>query len=251
MTYFNKTAKGEPLKSCSIGITGEKGNVIGLMCINFYVNTPLSEIITRLVPNANETSTTTSFAESFVEDVDENTIIGTFDNSITNAVVTHLMLKEQLYDNVIIAFTGDEERDCIGASQVAKYLSMNNVKPALTIVLDVTSEGWETNSDFTIENNFFNDELGKKVISLSKSISQNFKFVPSDPDDIPHYVDKDHLIPREAWADESWEYDEFNLQCFSFCIPTKGNMHSNNGIYARKKSVEKFEKALLTIANNI
>jgi len=71
MTYFNKTAKGEPLKSCSIAITGEKGNIIGLMCINFYVNTPLSDIVSRLVPNAADTSTSTSFAESFVEDVDE------------------------------------------------------------------------------------------------------------------------------------------------------------------------------------
>jgi predicted transcriptional regulator YheO len=71
MTYFNKTAKCEPLKSCSIAITGEKGNVIGLLCINFYVNTPLSDIITRLVPTAAESSNTSSFAESFVEDVDE------------------------------------------------------------------------------------------------------------------------------------------------------------------------------------
>ena len=29
MTYFNKTSKCEPLKSCSIAITGENGNVIG------------------------------------------------------------------------------------------------------------------------------------------------------------------------------------------------------------------------------
>jgi predicted transcriptional regulator YheO len=70
MTYFNKTPKCEPLKSCSIAITGEKGNIIGLLCLNFYVNTPLSDIITRLVPN-NTSSPNTSYAESFVEDVDE------------------------------------------------------------------------------------------------------------------------------------------------------------------------------------
>jgi len=70
MTYFNKTSKCEPLKSCSIAITGEKGNVIGLLCLNFYVNTPLSDVITRLIPHAEESSST-SYAESFVEDVDE------------------------------------------------------------------------------------------------------------------------------------------------------------------------------------
>ena len=70
MTYFNKTPKCEPLKSCSIAITGEKGNIIGLMCLNFYVNTPLSDVISRLLPNRASTNNT-SYAESFVEDVDE------------------------------------------------------------------------------------------------------------------------------------------------------------------------------------
>ncbi|MGL4790338.1 MAG: helix-turn-helix transcriptional regulator [Anaerotignaceae bacterium] len=70
LSYFNKTAKGEPLKSTSIAIMGEKSNVIGLLCINFYINTPLSEILNNLMPLDNDLPTAT-FAESFVEDVEE------------------------------------------------------------------------------------------------------------------------------------------------------------------------------------
>jgi len=70
LAYFNKTAKGEPLKSTSIAINGEKGNVIGLFCINFYMSTPLSSILACLTPE-NGDYHNNNFAESFVEDVDD------------------------------------------------------------------------------------------------------------------------------------------------------------------------------------
>ncbi|HIW48036.1 MAG TPA: PAS domain-containing protein [Firmicutes bacterium] len=70
MAYFNKTSKGEPLKSTSIAIMGEKGVVIGLLCINFYMTTPLSDLLSSLSPE-NSNFRTPAFTESFVEDVDE------------------------------------------------------------------------------------------------------------------------------------------------------------------------------------
>lgn len=69
-TYFNKTMKGEPLKSTSIAIIGERGNVIGMLCINFYMDTPLSSLLDSLTPNEEEGQGTFSFTENFVEDVD-------------------------------------------------------------------------------------------------------------------------------------------------------------------------------------
>ncbi|MCQ4726668.1 PAS domain-containing protein [Anaerotignum faecicola] len=71
MSYFNRTPKGEDLKSTSIAIMGEKGNVIGLLCINLYMNTPLGSILNNLTPTYEEGKPPKSFAESFVEDVDE------------------------------------------------------------------------------------------------------------------------------------------------------------------------------------
>ena len=70
MSYFNKTMDGIPLKSCSIAIIGEKGYIIGLLCINYYLNTPLSDVLAKFSINSSD-SHNTAFAESFVDDVDE------------------------------------------------------------------------------------------------------------------------------------------------------------------------------------
>ncbi len=70
MSYFNKTMDGIPLKSCSIAIIGEKGYIIGLLCINYYLNTPLADVLAKFSIN-NSDSHNTAFAESFVDDVDE------------------------------------------------------------------------------------------------------------------------------------------------------------------------------------
>lgn len=47
--YSTENAKGEPLKSATIVIPGEKNNPIGVLCINFYLNTSLSEFITSFM----------------------------------------------------------------------------------------------------------------------------------------------------------------------------------------------------------
>ena len=108
------------------------------------------------------------------------------------------------------------------------------------IVLDVTDMGWKDNAYFTVENNFWHDDFGRKIIKLAENSDCNWYFVPSDPNNIPKYVDNKHIIPLEAEEDESWEYDEFNIECFSFCLPVYGNMHSNKGVLARKASLEKY-----------
>lgn len=41
ITYFTRNTKGEPLKSATIAIIGEQERIIGLLCLNYYLNTPL------------------------------------------------------------------------------------------------------------------------------------------------------------------------------------------------------------------
>lgn len=48
IAYYSKNKKSEPMHSTTIAICGEKGRIIGLLCINFYMNTPLSSIISSL-----------------------------------------------------------------------------------------------------------------------------------------------------------------------------------------------------------
>lgn len=47
-TYFNYSHEGVPLKSTTISILGENERIIGLLCINFYLSTPLSAIVESL-----------------------------------------------------------------------------------------------------------------------------------------------------------------------------------------------------------
>lgn len=45
ITYFARNKKGEPLKSATIAVSGENQRIIGLLCINFYLNTPLVDFL--------------------------------------------------------------------------------------------------------------------------------------------------------------------------------------------------------------
>lgn len=70
VSYFNKSKSGEPLKSCTISIKGENDKIIGLLCINFYMNTPLMNVLKSLFPS--ETiSTEGPVPESFTDNIDD------------------------------------------------------------------------------------------------------------------------------------------------------------------------------------
>lgn len=69
ISYHVKNKKGESLKATTIVIKGEDNKIIGLLCINFYLNTPLSEIISNL--NHSSDTVETYATENFVENVDE------------------------------------------------------------------------------------------------------------------------------------------------------------------------------------
>lgn len=60
--YFTKNNNGEPMKSTTITIRGERGRIIGLMCINFYLNTSLSDVLADLSPQAGQSSYVENFA---------------------------------------------------------------------------------------------------------------------------------------------------------------------------------------------
>ena len=47
VTYFTKDKNGEPVKSSTIAIRGEHNKIIGLLCINFFLNAPFLDIISE------------------------------------------------------------------------------------------------------------------------------------------------------------------------------------------------------------
>ncbi|MEG0338532.1 MAG: PAS domain-containing protein, partial [Oscillospiraceae bacterium] len=48
-SYNTRNKKGEPLKASTILIRGDKGKPLALLCMNFYLNTPISDLIFPLV----------------------------------------------------------------------------------------------------------------------------------------------------------------------------------------------------------
>lgn len=50
-TYFSTNSHNELLKSTTIAIRGENNRIIGLVCMNFYMNSPFSEILRSYLPD--------------------------------------------------------------------------------------------------------------------------------------------------------------------------------------------------------
>ncbi len=68
-SYFTTNKNGEPLKSSTIVIYGENHRAIGLLCMNFYLNTPISQVISSLFdPSAAGRS---FLAETFADNTEE------------------------------------------------------------------------------------------------------------------------------------------------------------------------------------
>lgn len=211
---------------------------------NLYAKKPLYQISDPLIIVSSHVDCERNIIKCFTESIGDGILKGTYDNALTNAAILYVMLSCDLPDNVLIAFTGDEEEESGGANDVIDFIKNRKRKVKNIYVLDVTEEGWDKELDFTIENNFWDDDFGEKIISLAEKTDYKWMFVPSNPTDVPYYVDKEYIVWKEADADESWDYDEADIPSFSFCIPTLGEMHSNEGIFAREKSLNNYVKFL-------
>lgn len=170
----------------------------------------------------------------FCEDYSEKYYKGTFDNSLTNACVLKNMLDDSFSHNVIIAFTGDEEEDSNGAKEVFRTLSKWNTNISTAIVLDVTEAGWDEQCSFTVEN-----DLGIDIMKAHKIV------------DILNNYEAKMCFVHDAEADETWEYDEHDIPCFSLCLPTFGDMHSDEGVLARKRDLPEYCKIMEMLANGL
>lgn len=70
--YMNHSKKGIPLRSCTIPITGENDHIIGLICINFYTDIPLSSLLAKFYPETSiKFSSNDTATENFADNTDE------------------------------------------------------------------------------------------------------------------------------------------------------------------------------------
>lgn len=158
---------------------------------------------------------------------------GTFDNSATNVIIINLMLHDQLNDDVVIAFTGDEEIHSGGAIEVMHVLHKAEANLEFGIILDVTEEGWEDEAAFSIENDQrFGILTGYHIIQLLQTAK-----VPC-------------TLVHRAEPDETWDYGKgiedifLPLPCLSLCLPVLGELHGKEGVLIRKASIEPYARLL-------
>lgn len=166
--------------------------------------------------------------------VAETDYTGTFDNSLTNACLVDLMLRNVLPEGVVVAFTGAEEQGAFeGASEVVQFLQADQEHCCLALVLDVTCEGADQGISFTLEN-----DQGIDLFSAHRLV-ERFK-----------HVRERFVLVHESLPDETWAYyPQFYLPTLSLCLPVSGDMHSDSGVSVRKSAVKDYQAALQTVVD--
>ena len=97
ITYYATNAKGEPLKSSTIPIRGEKGRIIGLLCINFYLNTPVSELSTPF-QQENFSSDSTALIQDTVRQTKNQVFLDqTIASSNRNKEIIHRLYQKGIF----------------------------------------------------------------------------------------------------------------------------------------------------------
>jgi len=163
--------------------------------------------------------------------IDSNNVTGALDNTLTNAVAV-LILKELISNNIndieLILTEGEE----IGFIGMKNYLKNNKAKSkgALFVNLDVTNEGYREKMDISIEYDKPSFGIVKKVCNIFKG-------------DNIHYT-------NDRVCDDTDAIINANCHGFSFCIPTKGTIHSYKNS-CRISSIEPYANSLLKLLTNL
>ena len=181
--------------------------------------------------------------------LDGQTLHGTYDNSITNAAIAHLMLMGTLHPQVLVAFTGDEECRSRGADQVIGHLSTGNgpLRPELVVVLDVTEEAYDSHPA-SFENLFADDGSEGAGVFGVKLRDELVSFIASVPG-----IGDSHIVP-DGEADESWKYGGHGLNCVAICLPIRtitGDMHDDEGVQAKLPSLQAYTEIVGCFTNAV
>lgn len=224
----------------------------GSLC-RMYSKKPLSEIGDNVILVSSHVDTVYAITEcSSKLDPGTGWLRGTYDNQSTNAAAVIAMKEMEMPDNVVFAFTGEEETGAMrGAHEAAEMLHGLN-KKIFAIALDVTPDGFDENVLNTIENCVVGGEkalnnVAQAAVYLEPEDNQAFLFVKADSNNIPTEMDKKYLSRTTGMCDEAYGYRSQKIPTLSFCLPCgDGYMHSNRGV-AIKAPV--FEGYVLSLAS--
>lgn len=136
--YMNHSKKGIPLRSCTIPITGENDHIIGLICINFYTDIPLSSLLAKFYPETSiKFSSNDTATENFADNTDEliENVLYKIQHQVLNdlAVSPQNKNKEiitQLYQRGIFNIKDSvlKVASLLGISKNTVYMHIRNLK---------------------------------------------------------------------------------------------------------------------------
>ncbi|MCR4618765.1 MAG: M20/M25/M40 family metallo-hydrolase [Lachnospiraceae bacterium] len=192
---------------------------------------PIKEISGPITVISSHIDTHRKITAPFSDESDDKKLRGTYDNSITNAAIITLMLENQLPENVVIVFTGNEEYGMKGAIDFCEFAKEEGIQ-ARVIAADVTGRGYKSEKSFTMENK---GNCG----AWMRKVKEAFGNSPYDWKDKKGYEEDD----------EACIYRDYGYESFSLCIPTKGEMHDNTGLTVRRKTYFDYTDALCIAAN--
>lgn len=180
---------------------------------------------------------------------------GTYDNEGTNAAITILMRENDIPENVVFAFTGEEERcTCAGAINALKIL-YENVNSISCIALDVTYEGYRSNQLMSLENMSPSEKdpvawMDKTFadILMTEPESKTFCFIRKEDTVVPSTAPLEYIENAYAMFDEATAYAHYGLPSMSLCLPCNGPMHSNSGVEVKQPV---FEGYVISVASVI
>ena len=122
VTYTTRNREGRPLKGTTIPVRGEGGRVIALICINFYLDTPLNELISAWTLCGQDSANISEHFADSSEDLMEKLVAGAVadvdrDPSVTPSTRNkHIVMN--LYERGGFRMKGSVD-------QVAKLLSIS------------------------------------------------------------------------------------------------------------------------------
>lgn len=168
------------------------------------------------------------FANKITCEIRDKYIIGGLDNTITNAVallVFEKLWKEKIRD-ICLFFSEGEEVGCIGAMDFfdKTYIAL---RESFIVNLDVTNEGWGKSA--SIEYDKPNPSICRQVVDM---------------------FGEGVFYTTERECDDTHATNHYNLNGFSFCLPTKGLIHSYNN-RAKLSSLEPYAANLLRLLKEL
>ncbi len=132
--YSNRSKKGSPIRAATLPVLGERGRLIGLICINFYLDTPLNDLIGTFLAPVEENNGVNESLSGSAEDLIAHSIQEVRMSVFNNAGITHQHRNKaivvHLFQKGIFRLKNAVPRvaDMLGISQNTVYLHLREVK---------------------------------------------------------------------------------------------------------------------------